>query len=302
MANSSSQISNRIQNFIRQGESIQRDVDTSRRSLHDPNLVLRDDARTKLVGGVASFLDLGIKRQSEKTTRAILKGKRDVQKQTIENQLINRANYWITELETYFSNISIQKQNLTKKGNSNLILRKIIRLYQHKKPETKLRNGISLLKELQYEDLIHNSAIEQVVFVDSSDYDLLKKLENKLRICIKTQLSKQYPNWWTERIPNDVRSRAEDRKSKNETLWPWSNESHDLINFVDFNDYIKIITRRDNWREIFGNIFKEQTILAAKLKELDPIRNAIAHSRPLNSNDRIRLKLHAQDLISCIEQ
>ena len=158
------------------------------------------------------------------------------------------------------------------------------------------------MKELQYEDLIHNSAIEQVVSLNTSDYDLLKKLENKLRICIETHLSTQYPKWWTERIPNDVRNRAEDRKSKDETLWPWSNKSHDLISFVDFNDYIKIITRRDNWGEIFGKIFKEKTLLTAKLKELDPIRNAIAHSRPLNSNDRMRLKLHAQDLISCIDQ
>ena len=302
MADSDSQIINRIQNFIRQGESLQRDVDASYRTLNDPNAVLVDDASTKLVGGIAGLLDLGIKRDTKKYTRAKLKGKRDEQKQFIETQLLNRTNFWITELENYFRNISIQKSNLTKKGNSNLILRKISRLYQYKRPETKLRNGINLLKELQFEDLILNSAIEQVVSVDTSDYDLLKTLENKLRICIETQLSTQHPKWWTERIPKDVRSRAEDRKSRDETLWPWSNKSHDLINFVDFNDYIKIITRRDNWREIFVNIFKDQALLIAKLKELDPIRNTIAHSRPLSSNDRMRLKLHAHDLISCIDQ
>ncbi len=302
MGNTASRISNRIQNFIRQGESLQREVDASNKALNDPNTVLVDDATTKLMGGIAGLLDLGIKRDTKKYTRAKLKGKRDEQKQAIESQLVYRVNYWISELETYFSNISIQKSNLTKKGNSNLILRKITRLYQHKKPETKLRNGINLLKGLQYDDLIHNSAIEQSVATDTSDYDLLKTLENKLRSCIETQLSTQFPKWWTERIPNDVRNRAEDRKSKNETLWPWSNESHDLIYFVDFNDYIKIITRRDNWREIFVNIFKDQALIIAKLKELDPIRNAIAHSRPLSATDRMRLKLHAQDLISCIDQ
>lgn len=296
------QINNRIQNFIKQGESILREIDTIKINLKDPNVAFSDDTTTKIVGEVVGFLDLGIKRLSEKHTRAYLKSKRDEQRQLIETQLVNKTNYWIKELENYFRNISIQKPNLTKIGNSKIILKKITRFYQFKKPETKLRNGISLLKELQFEDLIHNSAIEQVISVDTSDYDLLKTLENKLRSCIETQLSKKYPNWWIERIPGDVRGHAEERKTRNENLWPWSNTSDELIHYVDFNDYIKIITRRDNWKEVFIIIFNDKALITAKLKELDPIRNSIAHTRPISSTDRMRLKLHTHDIISCIDQ
>jgi hypothetical protein len=301
VADSKTQIINRIQNFIKQGEAILGEIYTHKRNLKDPNVAFSDDARTKFVGVVGS-LDLGIKKLSEKHARAFQKSKRDEQRQRIETYLENKTNYWIQLLENYFSNISIQKPNLTKTGNSKIILKKIIRFYQFKKPETKLRNGISLLKELQIEDLIHNSAIEQVVSVDTTDYDLLKLLENKLRSCIETQLSKKYPNWWIEHIPNDVRGRAEERKTRNETLWPWSNKSDELIHYIDFNDYIKIITRRDNWREVFIKIFDDKDLIRAKLKELDPIRNAIAHTRPLSSTDRMRLKLHTSDIISCIDQ
>jgi hypothetical protein len=53
--------------------------------------------------------------------------------------------------------------------------------------------------------------------------------------------------------------------------------------YVDFADYLKIITRADNWKEIFRDIFFEQELISAKFKELNPIRNKIAHSRDLTS-------------------
>ena len=53
--------------------------------------------------------------------------------------------------------------------------------------------------------------------------------------------------------------------------------------YVDFADYLKIITRADNWKEIFRDIFFEQELISAKFKELNLIRNKIAHSRDLTS-------------------
>jgi hypothetical protein len=55
-------------------------------------------------------------------------------------------------------------------------------------------------------------------------------------------------NWWKERVPKDVQEKAEFRKSKNEKQWPWhTSKDLPLIFYVDFTDYIKIITRGDNW-------------------------------------------------------
>jgi len=75
----------------------------------------------------------------------------------------------------------------------------------------------------------------------------------------------------------------------------------DPVFCVNFMDYIKIILRKDNWH-VFQPIFGDAEILSAKLKELEPIRNAIAHNRELAHGDKKRLALHASDIITCIQQ
>jgi Swt1-like HEPN len=72
--------------------------------------------------------------------------------------------------------------------------------------------------------------------------------------------------------------------------------------YVDFADYLKIITRADNWKEIFRDIFFEQELISAKFKELNPIRNKIAHSRDLTEQDLRRLRIHAEDILLSLEK
>ena len=66
---------------------------------------------------------------------------------------------------------------------------------------------------------------------------------------------------------------------------------------MDFADYAKIITRRDNWREIFKKVFKDQEAIIAKLKELEPIRNAVRHGRRLTTEQREKLRVFTRDII-----
>ena len=116
----------------------------------------------------------------------------------------------------------------------------------------------------------------------------LDELENALRDCIKSNLQQLSDKWWVERVPPDVQQKAEERRSKEEV-------KRDPVQYLDFPDYLKIITRRDNWRETFGSIFKDESILAAKLKELEPIRNAVRHTRKLTSEQKEKLKIFARD-------
>jgi hypothetical protein len=74
------------------------------------------------------------------------------------------------------------------------------------------------------------------------------------------------------------------------------------MTYVDFADYLKIITRADNWKEIFRDIFFEQELISAKFKELNPIRNKIAHSRDLTEQDLRRLRIHAEDILLFLEK
>jgi hypothetical protein len=129
-------------------------------------------------------------------------------------------------------------------------------------------------------------------------YEILKNLEKRLRESIQTRLSAIDANWWKSRIPDDVRRTAEDRKSRRETIWTWlSGPDLHPIHYVDFTDYSKIISRRDNWDQVFKPLFADRDGIATRLKELEPIRNDIAHSRELSKKQRERLRLYADDII-----
>jgi len=55
--------------------------------------------------------------------------------------------------------------------------------------------------------------------------------------------------------------------------------------------------QRDNWREVFQKIFKEQEVIRAKLRELEPIRNAVRHGRKLTTEQKEKLKMFSRDII-----
>jgi hypothetical protein len=125
--------------------------------------------------------------------------------------------------------------------------------------------------------------------IEKEPHLLVEDLENAVRRCMKSNLEKLSENWWIERVPPDVRERAEERQKKDEL-------KRDLIQYVDFADYVKIIVRRDNWRDLFQKIFKEQEVILAKFKELEPIRNALAHGRKLTTEQKEKLKIFSQDI------
>ncbi|MFQ6060960.1 MAG: Swt1 family HEPN domain-containing protein, partial [Thermoplasmata archaeon] len=85
--------------------------------------------------------------------------------------------------------------------------------------------------------------------------------------------------------------------------WPWApGGSDDPLDYIDFADYIKIITRKDNWKQWFSSVFGDRDIITAKLRELEPIRNSLVHSRPLRPRDFERLKLAVEDIVDSVNQ
>ena len=80
-------------------------------------------------------------------------------------------------------------------------------------------------------------------------------------------------------------------------MWPWyTGKDLPLIYYVNFADYSKIISRKDNWREAFESAFGDQELLRAKLRELEPIRNDVAHTRGLTETARDKLRVYSRDL------
>lgn len=165
-------------------------------------------------------------------------------------------------------------------------------------PES-IRNRLEVRLVSKVEEVLNEVLIDYKVTteerLDEKDRDphiLLNELETVLRKCIKTNLERVSTNWWRERVPPDVRERAEERR-ENDGL------KRDIVEYIDFADYVKIIMKGDNWRECFQKIFKSVNI-DTKLKELEPIRNSIAHNRNITEEQRKKLEMYAREIINAV--
>lgn len=237
------------------------------------------------------------------TGRSIAKSYLDQQERQRELSFVNSLNIRhdsnVSSILNFISGISERKARLTK-PNSSYLMKKISQVQRFTKLETRIIKTIGVLQELEVSDLIYNSEIRNIL----SDYEYLKELESTLRKFIQNKLEVVTSNWWKETIPEDVRTNAERRKSNNETKWPWHSASNlHSIYFVDFTDYSKIISRKDNWEKVFKPILGgESSILATKLRELEPIRNSISHSRPLSAMESEKLKLYSDEIKTMLKK
>jgi len=129
----------------------------------------------------------------------------------------------------------------------------------------------------------------------------MSALERALRKLIQERLSLISADWWSARIPDECRRRAEDRKRKNESSWPWlSPNPASHVDYLDFSDYRKIIDRDDNWEEAFRGVLLHREIVVGKLAELEPIRNSLAHHRDLSASEQQALLLNVSHLMKLI--
>ena len=128
-------------------------------------------------------------------------------------------------------------------------------------------------------------------------YRILRDVEERLRNLISERMKGLTPSWWAERVPPDVSQEAEERKSKDETPWPWMEGKHyPAFYYVNFSEYSKIICRRDNWREAFQSVFANQEWVRVIFAELERNRNDIAHNRDLSDRELTLLRVYSDDL------
>jgi hypothetical protein len=177
---------------------------------------------------------------------------------------------------------------------------------------TELKNKLEVRFVDRVEEVLNEVILDYKITTDkemeakysqSEPYLQLQELEESLRVFIESKLAKLSNKWWKERIPEDVKLRAEERKKSSIALYPWNDKADlSLIHYVDFTDYLKIISRKDNWKDAFAKYFKDIILLSSKLKELEPIRNSIAHFRPIRKTQETKLKLYSKEILDCISE
>ncbi len=301
----SSDICNRLSYYSQQGRGILRNLHQAQLR---PNAAGTEIIKDLVITGAGEFAaDLFESSRAKKYGRKITKSYLNQQeKHQIDANMLQFESIfqsWFAEVKSFLSQVSVQKQNLVQPGNSEILLRKISQVIRYSKTETKIKRTIAVLDEISPHPLVYNSHLPTEKEMREKErkmpYDTLQRLENALREFISKELSKKTPDWWNQRVPSDVSQRAEERKNKSESLWPWHQEKDlPLIYYVDFPDYIRIITRRDNWKETFAPIFRDKEAISTKLRELEPIRNDIAHSRDISAQAREKLEIYAREIIA----
>ena len=90
-------------------------------------------------------------------------------------------------------------------------------------------------------------------------YELLARFEAQIRSFIDREMTSAVGvDWFKHRLPGDMRKRWEARR---QTAIDSGMPDAPLIAYADFSDYVQIIVRSDNWREIFHSIFRRATLV-----------------------------------------
>ena len=183
-------------------------------------------------------------------------------------------------------------------------------------PETKTATDSDniysdLFKSSSYSSLssssLSSSSLSSVSFTDSSGYYEecymeLKNLEELLRDFVSSSLEIQFgKRWWDKTDMGFLAKRWEDRRiiHKRTTGNQSGNKPEDLIMYASFSDYRRIINNPFAWK-VFEEHFPDRNWIIQRLKELDPIRNAIMHHTPIDEDDIIRLGLYSRDIRKAI--
>ena len=125
-------------------------------------------------------------------------------------------------------------------------------------------------------------------------------------VTVKTFIIKRLSdtdNWWNALIPPEIRDDAFNRYMQASNLNDILNKpDYKIEEYLNFDGYEKIMSRRDNWRDYFETVFVEKSVFVYKMHIILSLRNDIRHGRKLDRINRIRLRLHCYDILSQIKE
>lgn len=173
------------------------------------------------------------------------------------------------------------------------------------------------VKEIITKDSMHESGIKvvcedekkgRVKFIGTETsfmipMELIINLEKQLRDLVVVELSHDDPNWWNDKIHPDVKQRAEEKHSKNITKKKILQiPNYEMIQEIDFNDLLIILTGKKNWQNYFQKIFHDEKALYVKLDELSPYRNLPAHGKEVTMHIEKKIQVYYDDIVHLIEE
>lgn len=129
-------------------------------------------------------------------------------------------------------------------------------------------------------------------------YERLLRFELALREFISQVLLKAFGDkWMRTRLPKGM---LDEWQGRHATGAKAGAQGRGLIDYADFTDYLKIIERGDNWREVFAPFFRRKEDIKESLQRLYPVRLATMHGRVVTVADLVLLWSETKRVVSAI--
>ena len=139
---------------------------------------------------------------------------------------------------------------------------------------------------------------EEAFVRTNAAHDWLQRLESHVRAFINEQMTACFgPDWPKHRLPNGMYDQWRDKKRADREA---SAADRSLISYADFTDYIEVICRRDNWREVFEVFFRRRESVRESFQRLYPIRLDTMHARPITQDDELLLFVETRRLMKIV--
>ena len=127
---------------------------------------------------------------------------------------------------------------------------------------------------------------------------LLRYLEHRLRTFVEAELRRiEGHTWIRRRVPKNMRDKWAKRREQDRDQ---RGDSYPPIYYADLTDLTDLICQANNWDDAFDRVFKHKDDLQVGIRRLNPIRNALAHSRPLVRADQLSLSCEAFRLLRAL--
>lgn len=129
---------------------------------------------------------------------------------------------------------------------------------------------------------------------------LIARFEDAVRQYLHSVMTKEYGSGWEKsRTPengkmHDRWTKKRDRAVKN------GEQPRELIHYADFTDYCSIITKGDNWKDIFSAIFRDAETVRVSFRRIEPVRVTVMHSRPISKGDLLYLGTEITHVLTAI--
>ena len=131
-------------------------------------------------------------------------------------------------------------------------------------------------------------------------FSRLRKFERMIRVFLSAAMAREFgPKWMKQRLPNGLLETWKDRQDKTRGT---SDFDDDLLCYADFTDYIRIIDRNDNWKELFEAIFIRKEDVRESFQRLHPLRLPTMHARSVSTTDLLLMLCETRRISNALER